>query len=118
MPNHRLPSDPSNNMYRLAQELTIDVFGKGIYSGEAVGQLSSARYDGCAFPLVRKLEIDIFMATADKPNGPAEADESAFLDPLEIGANIGSFVQRLKEMAPKVSDIVVTARGTETCQCF
>ncbi|KAJ2740448.1 hypothetical protein GGI20_005799 [Coemansia sp. BCRC 34301] len=100
-------NDPNNNMRRLAQELTTAAIKKDVYLGEALRLLSCAPYSGYAFPLVRKIELEFFMARADKTSNPGKANKA---NALETKTNIDCFVQRIKEMAAMVSDIGVKVK--------
>ncbi|KAJ2346225.1 hypothetical protein GGH92_003702 [Coemansia sp. RSA 2673] len=44
----------------------IELDERDIYSGEALRMLTNAPYEGCAFPLVRKITFLIFMDVTDK----------------------------------------------------
>ncbi|KAJ2740100.1 hypothetical protein GGI20_005984 [Coemansia sp. BCRC 34301] len=94
-------------MRRLAQELTTAVIKKDVYLGEALRQLSCMPYSGYAFPLVRKIELEFFMARADETSNPGKANKA---NALETKINIDRFVQRIKEMAAMVSDIEVKVK--------
>ncbi|KAJ2747330.1 hypothetical protein GGI20_000581 [Coemansia sp. BCRC 34301] len=90
-----------------------------IYTGKALRQLSRAPYEGCAFPLVRTLLIDIAVNSQDNNDYPAESDEDSQTGtedcsakkrrvyPPETRASIMAFVLRLKEMAPMVHELRV-----------
>ncbi|KAJ2909926.1 hypothetical protein GGI21_001386 [Coemansia aciculifera] len=78
----------------LAKGLTIAVDLRSIYSGNALQKLSTAPFEGCAFPLVR--EFSLFIYVNDQSTGDY---------PPETLANIAAFVQRVKEMAPSVNKI-------------
>ncbi|KAJ2872763.1 hypothetical protein H4R27_006634, partial [Coemansia aciculifera] len=99
--------------------------------------VSRSPYDGCSFPLARKIAF-IFVrekkgvkdedsetgedietdeeAETDKETGAdgetgadedIGADEGIGIDPLIAEANIGTFVERIKQMAPPVGEIKV-----------
>ncbi|KAJ2111309.1 hypothetical protein IW146_005448 [Coemansia sp. RSA 922] len=76
------------------------------YSGEALDMLSHPPYDGCSFPNVRKLVLDL------TTNG-VRHDRMAS-SPRDM-ANIIAFVQRVKEMAPKVRHIRVIPYSAFHC---
>ncbi|KAJ2577898.1 hypothetical protein GGH95_003475, partial [Coemansia sp. RSA 1836] len=128
---YRPLSDPEYPLHRLAEELKIDIFGQDIYSGKALEILSSVPYDGCAFPVVRKIEFLIYFkkrlgANDGEPVEAVEAgimgswddhaeddsdddnDNDEVLDPVDVAANIKSFVQRIKDMAPRLCGIAVS----------
>ncbi|KAJ2053831.1 hypothetical protein GGI08_004724 [Coemansia sp. S2] len=111
------------------EELVIELLAKYIYSGEALRCLSQAPYDGCAFPLVHKITFIVFVDTTytdyeahdsawvsrvnelfnlgeDNATGLADIEDQT-TDPLEIEANVSSFVPRVKEMAPELGEIEV-----------
>ncbi|KAJ2457719.1 hypothetical protein GGF42_002507 [Coemansia sp. RSA 2424] len=97
-------------MYHLARELDVSLGLWSIYTGQALRLLSSAPYEGCTFPLVRKITIDI---AADDNNSdeywPGNADdylmEKYKTYPPSMTANIAVFVLRLKEMMPAISEV-------------
>ncbi|KAJ1651678.1 hypothetical protein GGF38_005530, partial [Coemansia sp. RSA 25] len=80
-------------------ELEIELDERAVYSGKALRMLSTAPYDGSPFSQARKFAL-IFV--------PDEMDEAAGdvdTDPLTVEANVAAFVQLVKQMAPKVSEI-------------
>ncbi|KAJ2751680.1 hypothetical protein GGI19_004329 [Coemansia pectinata] len=90
--------------YRLEK---IALYAWDIYSGKALQQLSSAPYDGCAFPLVRVLTfnirfVDDYLSEDQNINSPPGTE-----------ANILAFVQRVKEMAPRVHEIYQNVGDTD-----
>ncbi|KAJ2452868.1 hypothetical protein GGF42_003929 [Coemansia sp. RSA 2424] len=145
----------------MAKSLIIELDEWAIYSGKAVKMLSSAPYDGCAFPLVRKIALFIFMERTseiydtDDPDELSESDGSDYAHdtdspsgtlnwhrikalfgrnsqhylcepdwvsemdgsdragmanaagPSDIQANVNAFLQRIKQMAPKLGEIDV-----------
>ncbi|KAJ2459518.1 hypothetical protein GGF42_001416 [Coemansia sp. RSA 2424] len=145
----------------MAKSLIIELDEWAIYSGKAVKMLSSAPYDGCTFPLVRKIALFIFMERTseiydtDDPDEPSESDGSDYAHdtdspsgtlnrrrikalfgrnsqhylfdadwvtemdrpdsvgmanaagPSDIQANVSAFLQRIKQMAPKLGEIAV-----------
>ncbi|KAJ2864227.1 hypothetical protein GGH94_003053 [Coemansia aciculifera] len=56
--------------------------------------LSHAPYDGCAFPLVRRI---VFLIVTD----------DGLEEDMETESNMVAFAQRVKQMAPNVNDICV-----------
>ncbi|KAJ2873316.1 hypothetical protein H4R27_006595, partial [Coemansia aciculifera] len=74
---------------------------RSVYSGKALEVVSRAPYDGCYFPLARKLAFIFVNDTKDR------TDEDVRIDPLTARTNIGAFVERIKETAPLVSEIRV-----------
>ncbi|KAJ2431514.1 hypothetical protein GGF41_000513 [Coemansia sp. RSA 2531] len=80
--------------HHLAKTLDIEVDEKSIYSGEALNMLSRAPYDGCAFPLVRRI---VFIIVMD--NGLKEDNR--------VKRNTVAFIQRIRQMAPNVDDICI-----------
>ncbi|KAJ1925744.1 hypothetical protein LPJ71_000067 [Coemansia sp. S17] len=93
--------------HHLAKDLTIYLDERSVYSGKALEVVSRAPYDGCSFPLVRKLTFLFGKDTADK------ADEDIWNDPALVEANIDAFVERIRQMAPLVSEIRVKAAESE-----
>ncbi|KAJ2860194.1 hypothetical protein GGH94_005662 [Coemansia aciculifera] len=80
--------------HHLAKTLDIEIDEESIYSGEALKMLSRSPYDGCAFPLVRRV---VFLLVTD--DGLKEGKRTK--------TNIVAFVRRIKQMAPNVNDIWV-----------
>ncbi|KAJ2826687.1 hypothetical protein FBU31_003377 [Coemansia sp. 'formosensis'] len=62
---YSLINDLGHPTYHLAKELIIELDEGAIYSGALLGTLTRAPYEGCAFPLVRKLILRIFMDMTD-----------------------------------------------------
>ncbi|KAJ2316401.1 hypothetical protein GGI00_007008, partial [Coemansia sp. RSA 2681] len=87
--------------HNLARELEIELDERAVYSGKALRMLSTAPYDGSPFLQARKFVL-IFA-----PDEIDEADGGIGSDPLTVEANVAAFVQRVKHMAPKVSEIRV-----------
>ncbi|KAJ2070962.1 hypothetical protein GGH13_003669 [Coemansia sp. S155-1] len=94
---------PTPHLFR---ELEIVTNEGTTYSGEALDMLSRPPYDGCFFPNVRKLVLDL------TTNG-VRHDRMAS-SPRDM-ANIIAFVQRVKEMAPKVRHIRVIPYSAFHC---
>ncbi|KAJ2828032.1 hypothetical protein GGI24_002499, partial [Coemansia furcata] len=122
-----LGNKPSYPTHHLAKELWLVFDVESVYSGKALQMLSAAPYEGCAFPLVRKI---IFKLTSDldycydselksdddddNDNNDSESESdgsNASMDkhtyPRDITANITAFAQRIKKMAPALSKIDV-----------
>ncbi|KAJ2460648.1 hypothetical protein GGF42_000701, partial [Coemansia sp. RSA 2424] len=94
--------------HQLAKHLIYEVSFRSIYSGKALQWLSSAPYDGCAFPLVRKLAIrlcldDEYRQIYEGNHPPGGLDSY----PPETTANIAAFVQRVKQVAPDIRKVDV-----------
>ncbi|KAJ2790118.1 hypothetical protein GGI18_001998, partial [Coemansia linderi] len=87
--------------HHLAKELEIELDERAIGSGKALDFLSGAPYDGCAFPLPFKLTLSLTAET------PSDVDESAEIALPTAEANIGAFVERVKQIVPAVRDIRV-----------
>ncbi|KAJ2022925.1 hypothetical protein GGI06_001617 [Coemansia sp. S85] len=87
--------------HHLAKELEIELDERAIGSGKALDFLSGAPYDGCAFPLAFKLTLSLTAET------PSDVDESAEIALPTAEANIGAFVERVKQIVPAVRDIRV-----------
>ncbi|KAJ2757430.1 hypothetical protein GGI19_000031 [Coemansia pectinata] len=120
----------------LAKELQVKLDIKSIYSGKALQLLSDTPYEGRSFPLIRKLSFEL---TSDSDGNyywepvcdnegyydqePESDDElesesdddntpkTHYVYPPDTAANITVFVQRIKQMAPAVSEIDVTPVG-------
>ncbi|KAJ2508790.1 hypothetical protein IWW47_000424 [Coemansia sp. RSA 2052] len=78
-------------------------------------------YDGCAFPLVRTLSIDVFgldgasSTDYDSQSGDDDDGYSTKMHtvyPPDTAANIAAFVRRLKEMMPAARDVIMTSTNT------
>ncbi|KAJ2246813.1 hypothetical protein GGI13_005294 [Coemansia sp. RSA 455] len=63
---YRILYDLGHPTHHLVRELMIELDERDIYSGEALRMLTNAPYEGCAFPLVRKIVFRIFMDVTDK----------------------------------------------------
>ncbi|KAJ2460556.1 hypothetical protein GGF42_000764 [Coemansia sp. RSA 2424] len=103
--------------HHLAKSLAIGVNLQSILTGEALRQLSTAPYDGCAFPLVRTLSIEI---QVDVPGGVymnvygnTYSIKRHTVYPPDTAANIAAFVRRLKEMVPATRDVIMRSANTE-----
>ncbi|KAJ2801442.1 hypothetical protein H4S07_004938, partial [Coemansia furcata] len=93
--------------HQLAKELDIELYEEDIYSGRALTMISQAPYDGCAFPLARKvtimlLSVEYFSRYDDSPAKAARTE-----------ANIGAFVERIRKMAPRASEIGVRPKDLD-----
>ncbi|KAJ2866595.1 hypothetical protein GGH94_001402 [Coemansia aciculifera] len=80
---------PGYSLHILSRKLQIRVYVSTIFEGKALELLSTKPYDGCAFQWARELSFDM-----DYEHFPPDAE-----------ANIAAFVQRIKEMAPRVTQI-------------
>ncbi|KAJ2447275.1 hypothetical protein GGF42_005482 [Coemansia sp. RSA 2424] len=104
------PTVYSHHMYHLARELDVSLGLWSIYTGQALRLLSNAPYEGCAFPLVRMISIDIAADNYDSnDNRPGDVDDY-LMDkyktyPPDTATNIAAFVLRLKEMMPAISEV-------------
>ncbi|KAJ2459067.1 hypothetical protein GGF42_001691 [Coemansia sp. RSA 2424] len=99
--------------YHLAKELDVYLGLWSIYTGQALRLLLSAPYEGCAFPLVRKISIDIAADNHDSDNHWHGSVDDYLMDkykayPPDIAANIAAFVLRLKEMMPAISEVGIS----------
>ncbi|KAJ2056668.1 hypothetical protein GGI17_006080 [Coemansia sp. S146] len=113
--------------HHLAKELRFDLDIESVYSGKALQLLLEAPYEGCSFPLVCKLNIDLTIDVEGCYNWEPEGDDlrdnelepdsdndnddmpkTRYVCPPDTAANITAFVQRVKQMAPMVSEIDVT----------
>ncbi|KAJ2057863.1 hypothetical protein GGI17_005401 [Coemansia sp. S146] len=72
-----------------------------LYFGETLEMISRAPYEGCPFPLARKIT---FIFVEEKK---IVRDEDVWNDPSKAEANIDTFVNRFKQMAPSVGEIRV-----------
>ncbi|KAJ2329446.1 hypothetical protein GGI00_003938, partial [Coemansia sp. RSA 2681] len=87
--------------HQLARHLIYEVSFRSIYSGKALQWLSSAPYDGCVFPLVRKLAIRLCLDDGNHPPGGLDSY------PPETTANIAAFIQRVKQVVPDIRKVDV-----------
>ncbi|KAJ2753966.1 hypothetical protein GGI19_002761 [Coemansia pectinata] len=109
----------------LAKELRFDLDIESVYSGKALQLLSGATYEGCSFPLVFKLNINLTIDIEGCYNWEPEGDDlrddelepnsnnddrpkTRYVCPPDTADNITAFVQRVKQMAPMISEIDVT----------
>ncbi|KAJ2757359.1 hypothetical protein GGI19_000078 [Coemansia pectinata] len=82
-----------------------------IYSGKALEMVSRVPYDGCPFPLGRRVAFIFVNDTkggTDEDIGSDEdigTDKDIVIAPLAAEGNIDTFVERIKQMAPLVSEI-------------
>ncbi|KAJ2452865.1 hypothetical protein GGI03_006723, partial [Coemansia sp. RSA 2337] len=91
---------PDNSLHLLAGEVLIRVHVCTIYRGQALQQLLTKPYEGCAFPKVRKLTFDLITDLRYNKGGEDL--------PPDAEANILAFAQRIKEMAPRVSKVYLS----------
>ncbi|KAJ1925592.1 hypothetical protein GGI09_001766 [Coemansia sp. S100] len=109
----------------LAKELRFNLDIKSVFTGKALQLLSDAPYDGCSFPLVRKLCIYLTSDNEDCYDWESVSDndrelgdwalvgthfctpKARYVYPSDRAANITAFVQRIKQMVPAVSEIYV-----------
>ncbi|KAJ2414444.1 hypothetical protein GGI10_002386 [Coemansia sp. RSA 2530] len=88
---------PTNH---LAKEVTVYWDGHAVFSGEASDKLSGVPYVNIVFPLARKVTfVDVEDYT--------KYDKDSVADLASTDANICEFVQRIKHMAPSISEIQV-----------
>ncbi|KAJ2886674.1 hypothetical protein H4R27_000463 [Coemansia aciculifera] len=108
-----------------ARELDIVINRSDIFAGRSLDALSCTTFSGCAFPLARKLKFLFYISYEQKMasyNGQKEKQRNlvkskqpelqiqqydAAASAAAVEANISAFVQRIKEMAPKVREIEV-----------
>ncbi|KAJ2025144.1 hypothetical protein GGI06_000701 [Coemansia sp. S85] len=98
--------------HHVAKDVTIFLDELAVFNGKALDTLSSVPYDGCTFPLARKLTLVLVNGTegeADDDYGTedAGADEAFGIDPQRVEDNIGSLVERIKQIAPVASEYSV-----------
>ncbi|KAJ2884776.1 hypothetical protein H4R27_001843 [Coemansia aciculifera] len=77
--------------------IRIKVDASAILEGKALKLLSTEPYDGCAFHWARKLIFDIVTDHS--------YDEDDGRLPPDTYDNVLAFVQRIKEMAPRVGEV-------------
>ncbi|KAJ2871307.1 hypothetical protein GGH93_004921 [Coemansia aciculifera] len=82
--------------HHLARELVIEPNKDDVYSGEALQMLSHSPYDGCAFPLVRKITFTIGLG------------DNIQTKQAVVATNISAFVQRIKQMAPMAKTFMLS----------
>ncbi|KAJ2802440.1 hypothetical protein H4S07_004690, partial [Coemansia furcata] len=109
--------------------LSFKVDVESVCSGKALQMLSASPYEGCAFPLVRKLTFDLIIDLQGRYDWELESDDTdgdedndswesesdddypprkRYVYPQDTTANINAFAQRVKQMAPTVSEMDVT----------
>ncbi|KAJ2460555.1 hypothetical protein GGF42_000763 [Coemansia sp. RSA 2424] len=93
--------------HNLAKHLIYEGSFWSIYSGNALQRLSGAPYDGCAFPLVRQLTISLCLSSRQKQTLWSYPPGGFVRYPPDTTANIAAFVQRVKQMAPNISEVDV-----------
>ncbi|KAJ2088099.1 hypothetical protein GGI16_006383, partial [Coemansia sp. S142-1] len=93
--------------HHFAKDITVFVDMRIVYSGKALEAISRSPYDGCSFPLARRIAFYFLNEAID------EADEDIDTDPLLVEANIGAFVERVKQMAPLVGEISIDPAENE-----
>ncbi|KAJ2026686.1 hypothetical protein IWW57_002965 [Coemansia sp. S610] len=84
--------------YHLVREIHILLDKKSLFAGRALRILSRAPFDGCAFPQARKI---IFTFC------PCLAQDGEVPEAARISANISAFVERVKQIAPMLSEVEV-----------
>ncbi|KAJ2076000.1 hypothetical protein GGH13_000213 [Coemansia sp. S155-1] len=90
------PSYVGRPTWHLAKVLNIVADLECIYSGRALEMLSRSPYSGCALPSVR--ELDIKFDPSVRQRGPV-------LTQSAVEANITAFVQKLWQIAPRISTL-------------
>ncbi|KAJ2319105.1 hypothetical protein GGI00_006475, partial [Coemansia sp. RSA 2681] len=85
--------------HHLAKELEIRLDPTTTFTGIALQQLSLEPYSGCSFPLARTLEVRFHPKQGLEKNCP--------IGSATIEANIGAFMDRLRQMAPKVREVKI-----------
>ncbi|KAJ2880523.1 hypothetical protein H4R27_004674, partial [Coemansia aciculifera] len=92
---YRVHSDLGYPTHHLVKELIIELDERDIYSGNALRVLSIEPYGGCAFPLARTITFLVIL------------DEDITALSLITKANVRTFVQRIKQLAPMASKITI-----------
>ncbi|KAJ2869978.1 hypothetical protein GGH93_005923 [Coemansia aciculifera] len=114
----------STHCFALELDVVINKFD--IFLGRSLDALSCTTFSGCAFPLTRKLRFLFYISYEQKMAWYNVQKEKQQQNPIEskqpelqiqqydaaasaaaVEANISAFVQRIKEMAPKVREIEV-----------
>ncbi|KAJ2879857.1 hypothetical protein H4R27_005069 [Coemansia aciculifera] len=90
---YRVHSDLGYPTHHLVKELIIELDERDIYSGNALRVLSIEPYGGCAFQLARTITFLVIL------------DEDITALSLITEANVRTFVQRIKQLAPMASKI-------------
>ncbi|KAJ2418455.1 hypothetical protein GGF41_005048 [Coemansia sp. RSA 2531] len=112
----------------LAKELRFNLDVKSIYTGKALQLLYDAPYGACSFPLVRKLCFElttneegyydqepdhnnnrepVYAVDWELAGTHVSTPKTRYIYPPDTTANITAFIQRIKHMAPAVSEIDV-----------
>ncbi|KAJ2059786.1 hypothetical protein GGI17_004193 [Coemansia sp. S146] len=106
--------------HHLAQELHISLDKPGVFYGDVLTALSKVPCEGCTFSQARKLKFIFyaFQGNGRKPYGvpvgqpQLQQSEKQQWQQIEseasqVMANIGAFIERIKQMAPVVREIEV-----------
>ncbi|KAJ2324244.1 hypothetical protein GGI00_005387, partial [Coemansia sp. RSA 2681] len=86
----------------LVRRLTLTLDMQSIFSGKALRLLSCESFDNDLFPKTRVVHFDLFLYEADIDQQVGAAFRLAYAE-----ANICAFVQRIKQLAPMVNEIIV-----------
>ncbi|KAJ2059869.1 hypothetical protein GGI17_004142 [Coemansia sp. S146] len=98
--------------HHLAKDITVFLDERTVYPGEALEVISRAPYDGCSFPLARKIA---FVFAKEEEAG---VDEDIWNDPSRVEANIDALIERIKQMAPSVGEITVQPADRDDIPCI
>ncbi|KAJ2488410.1 hypothetical protein IWW37_004821 [Coemansia sp. RSA 2050] len=85
--------------HRGAKDLTVFLYELGALTGKAPVALSSAPYDGCAFPLARKLTLILVEHPLVKKCTANGGQVTFKYDTPQVEASIDALVKRIKLMA-------------------
>ncbi|KAJ2327020.1 hypothetical protein GGI00_004578, partial [Coemansia sp. RSA 2681] len=99
--------------HHLAKHVLYEVSIKSIFSGRETQQLSNAPYEGCAFPLVRQIEIRLRFDDTQWPMSKNYTSKGFDRYPPGAAANIAAFIQRVKQMAPDIRKVDVVSYSAE-----
>ncbi|KAJ2865023.1 hypothetical protein GGH94_002502 [Coemansia aciculifera] len=106
--------------HHLAQEVHISLDKPGVFYGDVLTALSKVPCDNCTFSQARKLKFifNVLQGNGRKPYGAPvgqpqlQQSEKLWRQQIEsetshVMANIGAFIERIKQMAPVVREIEV-----------
>ncbi|KAJ2451759.1 hypothetical protein GGF42_004183, partial [Coemansia sp. RSA 2424] len=92
----------SHAAFRLVRRLTFTSDLPSIFSGKALQLLSREPFGDNLFPKTRVVKFELYWCEDDMDQQVGTADHLSCAE-----ANICAFVQRIKQLAPMVSDIIV-----------
>ncbi|KAJ2837693.1 hypothetical protein FBU31_001088 [Coemansia sp. 'formosensis'] len=106
--------------HHLAQEVRIQLSKQSVFYGDALKALAKMPCKDCAFPQARKLTFVFFVSHGhglsphDVRIGQSEQQQLEYeaAETAKVEANLGAFIEQIKQMAPMVREIEVENRDT------